>query len=1238
MYQEFDKTTGRYKDITDSERGAALVDGKLYDADTEASKLQELTGQKVTGKWTNENQTYMSNMFNNAFQNLQNSYDSDWKVNGKKFRDIISKYDKNAKDKRVNNAIEASRFIPYSGNGIDPGAFIQARELSKDIDYDALGKQLTKQLEKDFKVNLSNTSSSSGNLSYYSKAQLQKVLEAPENKNYAKALNYLKNSQKYLASLQHNDSYAEKMIKSIGDNLLLGAIHNLNKSYTDKNKNKSEFAQGFKAENQEREQKNLQKIGWSENDEKIAQAAGFAIDLIPELVAGAFSGGTGAATLEGIKQASMVAAKKAMLDAAAKNLTKSAAIKLATEASSKALVQTAKQAGVRFTEQQARQIMEQGMKAYTKKMVKEVGKQGVKAIGKTTIPTTYWGARGATISAGNQIKDTGKIDWDQVAKEGLTDAAIAGITHGIFNTLQFTKLARGANKTLKNASNNYNQLWQPSQKLLQGPSSAIKIGSNPQQLLLPPSSSAKLIPLQGTERIASSTPFFQKVGQGVKNIYNYTLGGAQAIDRGITSWANNANVGASRFIRRPIGFMYDAATFGIKHPITATATGLVSEGVDAALQQISPDMNPFWRQMLASGVSAFVTPIGINYGKMKLLSSATNSNGALFNSFLGKNINNQTVTGQFLRDKTFTGMDPRLGFWRGVGTQLPSQIITTTAGNVPNAISGVTTGQTIGQNLVDYGVNENLANTIDAAIMLGAGKHANNKAVYTLREMSGGKQGFADQKKYFLENSGKQFYIPGINRFTKSYYKNPTNMYQRFIANHGINDRTGLFTGNPQSNKTPKNNVLKKISAILRAVTLSPGRNYNQAYHSPDTKLSTQFAGNQFAGNNLPEYNLTAYNIFGVPVKGLKPQGQFVMSDRMPNNLTKAQQLGWAFVKHNSDYIGNGQHFNLNEWSRSPIIPENYDLMIMNEKARNVDLESTRDRESFSSRKQEIGQNAYDQAIKNVKQDPSLIENYINFLPKNKIKSFINKQIPNDTKSIKDYIKLEFHQRMFPKKETLNREETSQLNKAVNSYIKSNEGKTRINSEIQKYYGEKILKTYGEEILKTYAKQQKNTKIKEWLENREEFWKFVENPKGERIDLATMLENGQNPWKYQFWSTANPAVGRAGFNYKSGTTANIMNDVTGHGEIPVYNKITGQVEYFYGDHGETGSGAKNNKGFIKNFTNWFIAPWLSSSSPKMYTFGISGGPQRTGSGALSKNNLYWGRGSQNYLHPNLLNQ
>jgi hypothetical protein len=40
------------------------------------------------------------------------------------------------------------------------------------------------------------------------------------------------------------------MIKSIGDNLLLGAIHNLIKSHTNKNINKSEFAQGFKAENQ----------------------------------------------------------------------------------------------------------------------------------------------------------------------------------------------------------------------------------------------------------------------------------------------------------------------------------------------------------------------------------------------------------------------------------------------------------------------------------------------------------------------------------------------------------------------------------------------------------------------------------------------------------------------------------------------------------------------------------------------------------------------------------------------------------------------------------------------------------------------------------------------------------------------------------------------------------------------------------------------------------------------------
>ena len=101
MYQEFDKTARRYKDITDSEKGAALVDGKLYDADTEASKLQELTGQKVTGKWTNENQTYMSNMYNNAFQKLSDSYNSSWKgKEGNKYRNIIDHYDSQAKEAR----------------------------------------------------------------------------------------------------------------------------------------------------------------------------------------------------------------------------------------------------------------------------------------------------------------------------------------------------------------------------------------------------------------------------------------------------------------------------------------------------------------------------------------------------------------------------------------------------------------------------------------------------------------------------------------------------------------------------------------------------------------------------------------------------------------------------------------------------------------------------------------------------------------------------------------------------------------------------------------------------------------------------------------------------------------------------------------------------------------------------------------------------------------------------------
>lgn len=126
-----------------------------------------------------------------------------------------------------------------------------------------------------------------------------------------------------------------------------------------------------------------------------------------------------------------------------------------------------------------------------------------------------------------------------------------------------------------------------------------------------------------------------------------------------------------------------------------------------------------------------------------------------------------------------------------------------------------------------------------------------------------------------------------------------------------------------------------------------------------------------------------------------------------------------------------------------------------------------------------------------------------------------------------------------------------------------------------------------------------------------------------------MLENGQNPWEYQFWSTANPAISRAGFNYRSGNIANVMNDINGHGEIPIYNRATDKFEYIYGDHGEAGSGAKNNKGFIKNFTNWIMSPWLSNSSPRMYTYGVTGGPQHMKNGTLSKNNKYKSGGKLN---------
>lgn len=402
MYQEFDKTARRYKDITDSERGAALVDGKLYDADTEASKLQELTGQKVTGKWTNANQTYMDNMFNNAFQKLSDSYDSSWKgKEGQKYKTIINKYDAQAKLSRektaLNKALIGIPFGPF-GSGV-----AHWNETSKDIDYDPLGKQLTKQLEKDFNVNLSNTSSSSSrNLSYYSKEQMQRILEAPENKNYAKALNYLKNSQKYLASLQHNDSYTEKMIKSIGDNLLIGALNNLANSYTNKKINKSEFAQGFKAENQVREQENLKKINWTESDENIAAAAGFAIDLIPDLVAGAFSGGTGTVALETIKQGAKQIAIFSAREALKNGATKAVAQKIAREAAIK--------------------YIKQNLGNTAKIAAKQAAKQGV-------IQGMYWTPQGTIVSAGKQAKN-GEINWKEASKEGLQKGATAAVIGG----------------------------------------------------------------------------------------------------------------------------------------------------------------------------------------------------------------------------------------------------------------------------------------------------------------------------------------------------------------------------------------------------------------------------------------------------------------------------------------------------------------------------------------------------------------------------------------------------------------------------------------------------------------------------------------------------------------------------------------------------------------------------------------------------------------------------------------
>ena len=443
MYQEFDKTARRYKDITDSERGAALVDGKLYDADTEASELQELTGQKVTGKWTNKNQTYMGNMYNNAFQKLSDSYNSSWKgKEGSKYRNIIDHYDSQAKEARRKEAEKRQSLTALSAsNDMSSGNLAYFDEIDRDINYDALGKQLTKQLEKDFKVNLSNTSSSSGNISYYSKAQLQKVLEAPENKNYAKALNYLKNSQKYLASLQHNDSYAEKMIKSIGDNLLLGAIHNLNKSYTNKNINKSEFAQGFKAENQIREQKNLQKINWTESDENIASVIGTTIDAIPDIILGISTGGTGTAVTTSLKQGAKQIAISSAREAFKNGATKAVAQKIAREAAIK--------------------YIKQNLGNTAKIAAKQAAKQGV-------IQGMYWTPQGTVVSAGKQANN-GKIDWGEAGKDGLqkgTTAAVIGGALGASGTTASALRSFGENISNPILRYSYNVATNPMQSVI----------------------------------------------------------------------------------------------------------------------------------------------------------------------------------------------------------------------------------------------------------------------------------------------------------------------------------------------------------------------------------------------------------------------------------------------------------------------------------------------------------------------------------------------------------------------------------------------------------------------------------------------------------------------------------------------------------------------------------------------------------------------------------------------------
>lgn len=387
MYQEWNPITKKFKDITNSEKGAILIDNKLYDADTQASELQKLTGQKVTGKWTNENQAYMENLFSNMQTQQKSSFTQDFNKDTRGYKKIIDDYDKKAKEQKQESIMQQS----YATNSVDASA-AKAVISAEDIDYDSLGKTIVNKIKQDFGIDVSksnNSEDSNANTTNYSKQYIQQVLNDPVNKKYAEAISYLENSQKYLASLQHKNSKFERWMAVMKDNMFLGALSNLQNV----NKNKSLFSQGYKQELQRAQQQNDARIGWTAEDEKWAARAGFAADFIPELIVTATTGGFGGAALKSAKQLATNAAKQAIKEAVKKGLTKKAAQE--------------------FVKKSVRNALALGS-AHT--------------------------VRGTTVDANRQLQTTGKVDVGQAAKQGLKEGAQVAATYATLSAIPGVKM------------------------------------------------------------------------------------------------------------------------------------------------------------------------------------------------------------------------------------------------------------------------------------------------------------------------------------------------------------------------------------------------------------------------------------------------------------------------------------------------------------------------------------------------------------------------------------------------------------------------------------------------------------------------------------------------------------------------------------------------------------------------------------------------------------------------------